>query len=143
MNLDKEESLESIRYSSRLPFVCPEGEDSVDFERALELYDPQALAAKFGQRLQSGYYDKFDLDGGMMNNNFMEPFLKETVDKLYLLVLRNNFQIPQYLLDKYSEDQIVIIKRKEYFKPNDTLNCSSEFLNKLFKEGYETAKEII
>ncbi|MCI6276559.1 MAG: patatin-like phospholipase family protein [Clostridium sp.] len=143
VNLDKEESLESIRYSSRLPFVCPEGEDSVDFERALELYDPQALAAKFGQRLQSGYYDKFDLDGGMMNNNFMEPFLKETVDKLYLLVLRNNFQIPQYLLDKYSEDQIVIIKRKEYFKPNDTLNCSSEFLNKLFKEGYETAKEII
>lgn len=143
VNLDKEESLQCIRYSSRLPFVCPEGEDSVDFERALELYDPQALAAKFAQRLQSGYYDKFDLDGGMMNNNFMEPFLKETVDKLYLLVLQNNFQIPQYLLDKYSEDQIVVIKRKEQYKPNDTLNCSREFLNKLFKEGYEAAKEII
>ena len=143
VNLDKEEMLDCISHSSRLPFVCPDGEDSVDFERALELYDPQELATKFAQRLQSGYYDGFDLDGGMMNNNFMEPFLNETVDKLYLLVLQNNFQIPQYLLDKYSEDQIVVIKRKECFKANDTLNCSKEFLNKLFKEGYEAAKEII
>lgn len=143
VGLDKEESLKYIKYSSQLPFSCPEGEDSVDFERALELYDPPVLAAQFGQKLQNGYYDKFNLDGGMMNNNFMEPFLKETVDKLYLLVLQNNFKIPQYLLDKYSEDQLIIIKRKEQYKSNDTLNCDSKFLNKLFKEGYEAAKEII
>lgn len=143
VNLDKEESLNCVKYSSRLPFSCPDGEDSIDFERALELYDPQTLTEQFSQRLQSGYYDKFNLDGGMMNNKFMEPFLKEDVDKLYLLALQNNFKIPQYLLDKYSKDQIVIIKRKEHYKSNDTLNCKSEFLNKLFKEGYEAAKEVI
>lgn len=83
------------------------------------------------------------LDGGVLNNNFMEPFLNKNVDKLYLVVLNNNFEIPKYILDKRDINDIIVIQRKSLFESNDSLNYNKEFLCSLFKEEYNLALEAI
>ncbi len=143
VKVKKEEALKAVKYSSLLPYVCPKGVNEVTFDRALECYNPEELSVKFSEKLQGGHYDGFSLDGGMLNNNFMEPFVTNKVDRLYLIVLHNNFEIPKYLLDSYDRSQIILIERKELFKANDTLNYSKEFLIQLFKEGYEVGKRIL
>lgn len=135
--LTKEEALACIKYSSLLPYVCPDGIKSVPFDNVAESFNSKDVFDKFDEKVKNGAYDKFNMDGGILNNNFMQPFVQNHVEKLYLIVVHNDFQIPQYLLDNYERDNIILIQRKKLFKPNDSLNYSKDFLCGLFKEGYE------
>ena len=135
--LTKEEALACIKYSSLLPYVCPDGIKSVPFDNVAESFNSKDVFDKFDEKVKNGAYDKFNMDGGILNNNFMQPFVQNHAQKLYLIVVHNGFQIPQYLLDNYERDNIILIQRKKLFKPNDSLNYSKDFLCGLFKEGYE------
>ena len=134
--LTKEEILACVKYSSLLPYVCPDGIKSMPFAKVAESFSSKVIFDKFHEKVKEGKYNNFNLDGGILNNNFMEPFINNHVDKLYLLVLHNNFEIPQYLLDNYERDNIILIQRKKLFKYNDSLNYDKKFLCELFEEGY-------
>lgn len=132
-----EKALNCIKYSSLLPYVCRKGVSSVTFDEVAESFNSKEIFDKFDQKVKDGSYDGFNMDGGILNNNFMQPFVQNHVEKLYLIAVHNDFQIPQYLLDNYKSDNIILIQRKKLFKPNDSLNFDKEFLCGLFKEGYE------
>ncbi len=137
--LTKEKALTCIKYSSLLPYVRPDGIKSMPFAKVAESFNSKDISDKFHEKVKEGKYDNFNIDGGILNNNFMEPFIQNHVKKLYLLVLHNNFEIPQYLLDNYERNNIILIQRKGLFKPNDSLNFDKKFLCELFKEGYDAA----
>lgn len=136
-NLTKEEALACVKYSSLLPYVCPDGIKSVPFTEASENFSSKIIFDKFHEKVKGGKFNNFNLDGGILNNFYMEPFINNHVDKLYLLVLHNNFEIPRYLLDRYERDNIILIQRKKLFKYNDSLNFGKKFLCEIFKEGYD------
>lgn len=137
--LTKDEALACVKYSSLLPYVCPDGVKNVSFAEAAEGFSSKIIFDKFHEKVKEGKYDNFNLDGGILNNFFMEPFINNHVDKLFLLVLHNDFEIPKYLLEKYERNNIILIQRKKLFKYNDSLNYDKKFLCGLFEEGYDAA----
>lgn len=141
--LTKEEALACVKYSSLLPYVCPDGIKNVPFTKVAESFNSKVIFDKFHEKVREGKYNNFNMDGGILNNNFMEPFINNHVDKLYLLVLHNNFEIPRYLLDNYKRENIILIQRKKLFKYNDSLNYDKKFLCELFQEGYDAARKYV
>lgn len=142
-NLPKENILTLIKYSSLLPYVCPDTIKSMPFNEVAKVFNSHDIEKTFAAKTKEGVYNNLNIDGGTLNNNFMEPFIDDPVDKLYLIVLHNNFQVPKYLLDKYGTHNLILIQRETLFKPNDSLNYNNKFLCDLFQEGYTAGKKIV
>lgn len=139
--LSKDDALNSVRYSSLLPYVCPNGVKSMSLKEVSQTFNSSEVFDKFSKKLKEGIYDGFNLDGGILNNNYMKPFLTNKVDKIFIVPLHNNFKTPKYLLEKYSPNDLVIIESKTKFKPNDTLRIENKFLRQLFIEGEKIVVE--
>ncbi len=138
MDLNIDEALERIRYSSLLP--KPKG---VKLDReSLEAFDSKYLFEKFKEELVKGEYNDMSLDGGILNNHFLEPFEEEHVNQLILIPFQPNYVVPDYISKKYSAEQIVVIDPVEAFLPMDTLRFEPEFCKHQFFEGYRRAKEV-
>lgn len=138
VKMEKEEALKRIRYSALLP--KPTG---VKLNReSLDEFDSKYLFDRFKEELIHGEYNDMSLDGGILNNHFLEPFTHEMVDKIILIPFQPNYIVPEYLLDHYHENQLIIIDPVEKFLPMDTLRFEPEFCNKQFKAGYDRAVEI-
>jgi len=136
--LSKAESLKRIRYSALLP--KPRG---LKLNReTLEAFDSKYLFERFNEELIHGEYNDMSLDGGILNNHFLEPFQDEHVDRLILLPFQPDYKVPEYILEKYDKDQLVIIDPEEKFLPMDTLRFEPEFCNHQFNVGYQRATDI-
>lgn len=137
--LDKKERLEAIRFSSLLPFRLDKNK-SVD--EIIEEFDSQKLFEEFKQDLEKGIYDGYKLDGGILNNDFLNPFIDEKVDELYIVTFKKGYDIPEYILQNYKRNDIALIEPITEFRPNDTLRFKKDFCEKLFYEGYKISKTI-
>ncbi|WP_425447673.1 patatin-like phospholipase family protein [Dethiothermospora halolimnae] len=136
-NLKKEEQLDIIKYSSLLPNASKALGDDGNTQ-----YNSNNEFEKFGLAVKMGLYDGYNLDGGILNNIFLEPFIENKVDKLVIITFTKDFEPPKYILDTYSREQMVIVEPKNKFKPTDTMNFDEGFRRKLFKEGYELSKKV-
>ncbi len=126
-DLNKERQLESIKYSSLLPF------------------NPKAtlpLKDQFIKDLNEGLYDGYNLDGGLVNNELLMPLIKEGLDKIILICMKHDYVLPEYIKSIYNEDNIVIVRPKTIFEKSDTFKFEQEFCSSLYQEGYEIGKEL-
>ncbi|WP_066502650.1 patatin-like phospholipase family protein [Abyssisolibacter fermentans] len=135
--LDVTKAIETIKYSSLLP--APKG-DVRSQDDLYKNFDSRELFEEFFLDVKKGGYDGFNLDGGLMCNTFLKPFLNNHVEKLYIIVFKNNYKIPEYLLKEYTEDKIIVIKPDFSFEPSDTLRFERDFCEQLFWKGYEIVK---
>ncbi|WP_180964021.1 patatin-like phospholipase family protein [Haloimpatiens massiliensis] len=139
-NLQQEQKLDAVKFSSLLPYVSHEQEEK-NFKQLWREFVSGEQIEKFKECLISGEYHGYNLDGGVLNNCFLTPFVENKVEKLYLMPLSNNFVIPEYIKEEYKEEDIVLINREKGFNSHDTLNFQPDFLKELFYEGYHTCIE--
>ncbi|OFI04999.1 patatin-like phospholipase [Clostridium acetireducens DSM 10703] len=139
--LDREKAVNCVKYSSLLPYIGPSKIN--DFNDLVKNFDSKEVFEKFKDLVVNGEYDGYNLDGGILNNNLLSPFMEENLDKIYLLPLSNSFEVPDYLYNKYNDENIVVVKRNKAFRPEDTLNFNIDFLRNLFYEGYYEGKKCI
>lgn len=123
----EEQGLESIKYSSLLPYN-PNGK--------LPLKD------QFIQDLGEELYHGKKLDGGLVRNTLIDPVAEDNVDKIIIISTRHDYILQDEIKDKYNEDNIILVRPKTEFGPKDTLRFESEFCTKMFEEGYEIGKSI-
>ncbi len=133
---NKELALSYIGYSSLLP--CKINQE-VSFEELVHKFDSKEVFDTFKNDVLNGEYEGYNLDGGILNNNLLSPFIYKKVDKLFIIALRKGYIIPEYILDHYNKEDIIIIEPDTDMKPSDTLRFEKEFCNNLFYEGYNKA----
>lgn len=126
-----EVALSSIKHSSLLPYVEGAEGGTADMMEA------------FKEKLEAGEYDGYKLDGGMLNNRFTEPLLRDDIEELYLLPLSNSYKVDKELKEMYRDKKLVVIRPDVEFNPEDTLRFEGEFCKELFRRGYETAKRLL
>lgn len=126
-NLDYEEGLESIKYSSLLPFN-PKG--TLD------------MTNQFKKDLGEGLYDGYKLDGGLVNNTLIQPLIDNNVDKTIIISTRHDYKLPEAISTVCKDKDIIIVRPKSVFGPNDTLRFEKEFCKKIYNEGLEIGNSI-
>ncbi|OPJ55952.1 patatin-like phospholipase family protein [Alkalithermobacter paradoxus] len=137
--LDCEKALDSIKYSSLLPYRTGKSKVMNDIVRE---FDFKRLSEEFKYDLQNGIYDGFSLDGGLINNTLLSPFIDNKVEKLIIIPLRNNYEASEHILDSYNKEDIIIISPESNLEPRDTLRFEKEFCINLFHEGYKLSENI-
>lgn len=128
LNIDEEMVMNTIKYSSLLPFN-PNGR--------------LPIKEQFIKDLQDGLYDGCNLDGGLVRNTLVEPLIKENVDKIIIISTRHDYILPDEIKKAYNEDNIIVIRPKTEFTSRDTLRFENEFCKRTFKEGYDIGRSII
>lgn len=124
---NKEQGLASIKYSSLLPFIPPTCPNP---------------SGQFKKNLISGMYNGYNLDGGLLNNTLLKPLIEENVDKIILISMNKNFELPDYIKKLYNEKNIIIVRPNVEFNKTDTLNFTEEFCKTIFEQGYEISKSL-
>ncbi len=138
IGMAKEDAILRIRYSALLP--KPKGL-RLDRE-ALDQFDSRYVMERFKEDLIHGEYNDMSLDGGILNNHFLEPFEHEKVDKIIMMPFQPNYMVPDFILEAYDPSQLVIIDPVKKFLPMDTLRFEPIFCRKQFEAGYKRAKEV-
>lgn len=126
-NINKEDRLNCIKYSSLLPFN-PNGKLS--------------LKDQFLKDVEEGLYNRTKLDGGLVRNTLIEPLINDNVDKIIIISTRHDYILPNEIKNAYNEDNIIVVRPKTVFNSRDTLRFENEFCTKTFNEGYEIGKSI-
>ncbi|WP_296645512.1 patatin-like phospholipase family protein [Romboutsia sp. 13368] len=127
LNLNKEEALDSIRYSSLLPFN-PNG--------------TMGLNEQFINDLNQGLYNGYKLDGGLVNNTLIKPLLYKKLDKIIVIANKHDYVLPDEIKNSNNVDNIIIVRPKTIFDKNDTLKFETEFCRNIYYEGYEIGKNL-
>lgn len=139
-NLDVDKAIEAVKFSSLLPARI---NSSGEWGKIIKEFDSKKLFDDFIEDLNVGLYEGFSLDGGILNNNYMQPFIKNNVDKIIVVGLKDTFVVPEYIYDYYSPSDICVIKPDFKIEPRDTVRFEGEFCSKMFKRGYILAENII
>lgn len=126
-NLDYDEGLNSIKYSSLLPFN-PQG--------TLDIF------SQFKIDVQKGLYDGYNLDGGLVNNTLVQPLIDANMDKIIIISTKHDYELPQQILDSYKSKDIIIVRPKSIFSSKDTLRFEKDFCEKIYNEGLEIGNNI-
>lgn len=139
-------SIENATIHHRIADLCREEDDKVrEYVRASSLL-PNSLSWKgktWQEMVASGAYDGYLIDGGMENNHFMEPFLEKKVDTLYAVVFDRDFEVPKPVLDRYTDQNIILIRPETVFQPDDGKRFEKKLLKAWFTEGYRIAKNVL
>ena len=125
--LNKEEGLKSIKYSSLLPFN-PQG--------------TMGLHNQFMKDLSEGLYNGYNLDGGLVNNTLLNPLLNKNLDKIIVISMKHDYTLPDEIKNICNEDNIIIVRPKTVFDKNDILRFEKEFCKQIYYEGYEIGKNL-
>jgi NTE family protein len=125
--LSYEDALLSIKYSSLLPFR-PSKELSI-FEQ-------------FSKDLIEGLYDGYNLDGGLLNNELINPLIEAKMDKIIVISMKHDYELPENVKETYKEENIIIIRPKTKFEKNATLRFEGDFCREIFNEGYEIIRDM-
>lgn len=136
--LSKKERLEVIRYSGLLPLRL---EKPMTYGEVVQKYDSPRIFGEFQEDLLSGQYNGYKLDGGILNNELVEPFYQHDLEDVYLVILDHNYKIPEQLIQQVGMAHIHVFKPETQFKSGDLLNLDPNFLGRLFIEGYEMTKK--
>ncbi|SHH53396.1 patatin-like phospholipase family protein [Tepidibacter thalassicus] len=137
--VNKDEALKYIKYSSLLP--CRINKE-ITIKDLVDNFDSNRLFDEFREDVENGVYDGYNLDGGIVNNDLLSPFINDKVEKLFIISLKRDYKLPDYILNYYNVEDIVIIEPNRYMKPNDTLRFEKDFCSDLFNEGYEIGKSM-
>ncbi len=137
--LRKRDQLRRIGYSALLP--KPKGMDLSP--STLETFDSRRLFEEFHEQVVRGEYEGMSLDGGIVNNHFLEPFVDHQVDHLILIPFQVNYQVPDFIQDVYRSDQITVIDPVVPFEPMDTLRFEKVFCSLQYEAGYKRAHEVL
>jgi predicted acylesterase/phospholipase RssA len=127
LDLNREEALDSIRYSSLLPFN-PKG--------------TMGLHNQFINDLSQGLYNGYKLDGGLVNNTLIKPLLDKNFDKIIVIATNHDYILPDEIKNSNNVDNIIIVRPKTIFDKNDTLKFEMEFCKNIYSEGYEIGKNL-
>jgi NTE family protein len=139
-NVDKKRALDAVRYSSLLPARVEEGTNSEDLVR---VFDTQNIFRYFEQDLAKGLYDGYNLDGGILNNNFLEPFIDNKVDKIVVIGLKSDYTPPEYIYNYYDKSNIIVIKPDVSGNPGDTIRFERDYCVDMFNRGYKLSEEAV
>ena len=131
--LSDKDAIEKISYSSSLPLRM---EDEKPIGDILKEFDSSVVFEKFREDVEKGSYNGYNLDGGILNNNFVQPFEKTHVDRLFMVSLKNEYEIPESIKNRYSKESLVVLKPTREIKPFDTLRFERDFCRGMFEEGY-------
>lgn len=138
--VSKEKGIESIKYSSLLPYIGP---INISLQQAMKNYNSKIAFEEFKSELALGRYDGYNLDGGIVNNNFLNKFIEKRVDKLFIITFVQDYEVPEYILNIYNKNDLIIIEPKIPFESGDTLKFERDFCKERFQEGYNIAKNLI
>ena len=127
LTLNKKEALDSIRYSSLLPFN-PNG--------------TMGLHEQFINDLNQGLYNGYKLDGGLVNNTLIKPLIDKKLDKIIVIANKHDYVLPDKIINSHNVDNIIIVRPKTIFDKNDTLKFETEFCRNIYYEGYEIGKNL-
>ena len=125
--LDKLEAMNSIKYSSLLPFN-PKG--------TLNLRD------QFIKDVSENLYEGYNLDGGLVRNTLIEPLINDNLDKVIIISTRHDYILSEDIKSKVDENKIEVVRPRTIFTSQDTLRFKKEFCQTMFKEGYEIGKTL-
>lgn len=138
-NMDTEHALECISYSALLPARPVEG----SCEEAIKNFDSSKLFENFKEDVLAGIYDGYKLDGGILNNNLLTPFIKNKVDKLIIIGLKDDYNVPEYIYDYYPQEDIIIIMPDAKIMPGDTIRFEKEYCSNMLQSGYRLSERIV
>lgn len=133
--LSEEKRFEHIRHSSLLP-------KAIGVHPFHDDYSLEEAVDQFKIDLEEGLYDQYVLDGGLLNNLFMEPFIDKKVSKLIMITFKTTFEIPKYILSTYKIDELCVISSNIMYNKTDTLNFSKNFIEKNFNHGYSIGSSV-
>lgn len=138
--LDRNKALDSVRHSSLLP---ARREDSRNPKEAVETFNSQNLFQNFQEDVLNGIYDGYNLDGGILNNNLLSPFVTNKVDKILIIGLKSDYVVPEYIYKYYNSKDVIIIKPDVPSSPGDTLRFEKGYCLDMYERGYRIAKDIV
>lgn len=137
--LDREAQLETVKFSSLLPLRM---EKEMTMLEIIHTFDSHRIFSEFQEDLIRGEYDGYCLDGGILNNNLLAPFLDNKVDRLFLIPFEKEYQIPEYITEAYRADELVVITPETELVQSDMMRFEKEFCTKLYAEGYEIGRKL-
>ncbi len=140
-SLDKESRLSNIKHSSLLPLHVERRESKGPREKIIGQFNSEKAFELFKKDVGKGIYEGCRLDGGIKNNLFIEPFIENPVDKLYLIVFKRDFEIPGEIEKAYGKRFAVICPQTD-FEMGDTLRFEKEFCRNCFARGEQAARGI-
>ncbi len=133
--LDEEQRFERLRHSSLLP----KGKGIDPFDGSYSLSEAEE---QFKVDLHKGVYDEHVLDGGLLNNQFLEPYSEVEVTKLVIIVFKTTFEVPDYIRTIYRPEQLIVIASDIQYEKTDVMNFSSDFIKKNYHRGYKMGVEV-
>ncbi|EYE89414.1 hypothetical protein Q428_02850 [Fervidicella metallireducens AeB] len=139
-NLSEEDAINAVRYSSLLPF---RSEDKGENKDLIRDFDSQKLFQFFKEDVSNGVYDGYNLDGGILNNNLLSPFIDNRVDKLIIVGLKDNYVPPEYIFNHYDKEEILIICPDIKVNPYDTVRFERDFCSDMYNRGYRLTGELM
>lgn len=137
--LEKDRALEAVKYSSLLPF---RGNENTNSQDSILKFDSQRVFEAFREDVKAGVYDGWNLDGGILNNTLLSPFIDNRVDKILIIALKNGFKAPEYIYDYYDAEDIIVLEPDIEILPGDTLRFELNYCRDMFGRGYEAAAGI-
>lgn len=137
MALDREEALNCVKYSSLLPIRI---EKNFNPHEAILGFDSKMIFEYFKEDVANGVYEGYCLDGGILNNNLLGPFITNRVDKILIIALRDDFLIPEYILDYYDKEDIIVVKPDIKVEASDTIRFEREYCLDMYERGYRIIK---
>ena len=114
IKVSKEKMLEVLGFSSRLPLR----DQNKHYDLSL--------------------YEGMMIDGGMVNNTFIEPLIGLGLDEIVVIPLNNTFENNQ--LEKF-RGRVTIIEPPMIFEKGDTVRTDKKIIEHWFDEGYKTVKK--
>lgn len=131
---DKRKALDSVKYSSLLPSRP---------ERSGENFDSGKVFEYFKEDVKNGIYEGYNLDGGIMNNNLLTPFISDREDSIIIIGLVDGYIPPDYIYDYYEKDKVFVISPDIKIMPMDTMRFEKNFCTDLFERGYRLSEGVI
>lgn len=132
--LSKDEGLAIIKASSLLPY---------NYDGDIQNVSAKILFEQFKIDTEQGKYDGYKLDGGILNNCLLEPFIDNKVDKIIISSLSENLEVPEYIYESYKKEDINVINPNFKVQPQDTVNFTNEFCTTIFNLGYQYGKDML
>lgn len=136
--INKEDALDAIRFSSLIPTRPMDYQDLKDGK-----FNSSEVFQHFKEDVIQGIYEGYRLDGGILNNNLLSPFIENRVDRIIIVALRDDYEVPDYIYNYYNKDSVFVLKPDIKIQPGDTLRFEREFCRDLFERGYKIANEFI
>ncbi len=137
--MDKEGALNCVRYSALLPARPVEGSG----EEAIKKFDSSKLFENFKEDVMAGIYHGYKLDGGILNNNLLAPFIKNPVDKLIIIGLKDDYSVPKYIYDYYDKEKVIVIIPDVKIMPEDTIRFEKEYCSSMLERGYRLSEKLV